>query len=86
MAQITCPKCNTDMVAEQRKTAVSIAGIIGVLLTMAGLAMLLFNPAMGVLVIILAVVVSIFGRPKKTVLVCPNCGYERNLKQSPAWL
>lgn len=65
--------CNVAMVPIQKRKAVSVTGFLGVLVFLAGLICLAFNPVLGVLLIILAVVMGLLGG-KKTVMVCPKCG------------
>lgn len=69
-----CTECNKgELVATTQSSAVSIAGLLSVLIVIAGLVALMANPLLGVLAIILGVLVGTLGRPRKTVLVCPHC-------------
>ncbi len=69
-----CPSCDVALVAVEKKSAVSIGGILSVMIALAGLYSLLLNPIFGVLLLILAVVVGNLGRGKKVVMKCPSCG------------
>ena len=70
----SCSKCNVALVATQKKSSVSFAGIIGALLFVIGLLTALINVVVGILLMILAVLISVFGRGSKTIMVCPQCG------------
>jgi len=70
----SCPKCNVALVAAQKKSSISIAGLIGVLLFIIGLITMLINIVAGILLMILALIISVFGRGSKTIMACPQCG------------
>lgn len=72
MADMTCPDCNVTLVRVERKVRVSGAGIISVVLFLAGLIALAFNVIIGVVIWILAALVGMGGE-KCTVMVCPSC-------------
>jgi hypothetical protein len=70
----SCPECNVALIATQKKSSLSIAGLIGVLLFIIGLIAMLINIVAGILLMILALIISVFGRGSKTIMACPQCG------------
>lgn len=70
----TCPRCKCQLIAKEKKKAVSIGGLFSVLLFFFGLFVALLNLVGGVLVMILAVIIGSVGRGTVTMLLCPKCG------------
>ena len=70
----SCPVCNVALIATQKKRSLSVAGIIGALLFIIGLITMFVNVVAGILLMILALVISVVGRGSKTIMVCPQCG------------
>ena len=71
-----CKKCNVELVTKEKKQSVSVAGVSSACLFLIGIVLIFFNPLVALIIIILAMIIGIVGRGKKTVLVCPNCGEE----------
>jgi len=72
---VACSECNVALVSTQKTKAVSFSGVIGALLFLAGIFTFLHNMIVGILIVILALIVSVTGR-QKTVMVCPSCRKE----------
>lgn len=71
-----CPKCQkSELATKQTNAAVSLGGVVGALLFLAGLVVMLVNVPVGLLVIIVGLLVGMAGRRKITTLVCPACHY-----------
>lgn len=70
----SCPECNVALVATQKKKSLSVAGLIGALLFVIGLITMFVNVVVGILLMILALIISVVGRGSKTIMVCPQCG------------
>ena len=71
-----CSKCKVQLVPVQKKKAVSVSGLISVVVFLVGLVAIFGNAIVGALIMILALVIGMVGGGKKTVMVCPNCGVE----------
>jgi hypothetical protein len=70
-----CPDCQTVLQETEVKDSVSLAGCLGIFLFLCGLFLaFVVNLVGGVLVIIVALLISVFGRGTHTVTRCP-CGY-----------
>lgn len=69
----SCPDCGTAQVAVQKDKFVTLGGLLGVVIIFVGVATLIFNAIVGILVILLGLIMGL-GGSKKTVLVCPACG------------
>lgn len=75
-----CPACKAEeLVAIERAPSVSAAGILGVLIALFGLFVMLFHIVGGLLIIIVAVLISMAGRRKIAEMVCPACKYREKL-------
>jgi hypothetical protein len=74
---LACQKCNVQMVAIQKKKAVSVSGLLSLVLFVIGVCTILFNVLVGAVLLILAVAIGMAGG-KKTVMICPNCNAEGN--------
>ena len=72
----SCARCGVQLIPIERRTTLSLAGIIGATIFLIGLVEALFNPILGVLIMIFAVIVGPVGRGKKIVMVCPQCRSE----------
>jgi DNA-directed RNA polymerase subunit RPC12/RpoP len=72
----SCPNCNVQLVTKEKKKAVSIAGIFSALMFLVGIGVAFANIIVGLLIMILAVIIGVVGRGKKTIMVCPKCGAE----------
>ena len=70
----SCSECNVSLVSVEKKNAVSIAGLMSVVLFLIGLVSAFANITVGILIMILALIIGAIGRGKKTVMVCPQCG------------
>lgn len=73
---IACPKCNGELVPVERAPTVSIAGLIGAVVGVAGIIALFANPLLGIGLIVLGAVIGATMRRKKLVLICPRCKTE----------
>jgi len=58
----------------QKRKAISVSGLISVVVLLIGLLALLGNVLVGAVIMILALVIGMVGSGKKTVMVCPKCG------------
>ena len=76
-AALACEKCNVQLVAVQKRKAVSVSGLASVILFVIGIIAIMANVIVGALLMILALVIGMAGG-KKTVMVCPNCSAEGN--------
>lgn len=78
-----CPKenCKGELMLQQRKPFISVAGVIGALVAVIGVALLFVNPIVGVLMLIGGVLFGHFGA-KATYAVCPLCGYSKKVPGS----
>ena len=75
-----CPQCHkSELATKQTDSAVSIAGVAGVLVFLLGIVLVLITPIIGLLTIITGVVISMSGRSKITSLVCPACRYSTRI-------
>jgi len=77
-AALACQRCNVQLVAVQKKKAVSVSGLLSVILFIVGVVSLLANVLIGAVLMILALVIGMTGG-SKTVMVCPNCKAEGNI-------
>lgn len=71
-----CRYCAAHLVAINSPAAVTIRGILSILIGLFGLLVLFFNWLDDLLVLILAVLVATVGRRHATVLTCPVCGLD----------
>jgi hypothetical protein len=78
---LACSKCNVPLVSIQKNKAVSVTGLISVILFVIGVVVILSNVLVGAVLMILALVIGMAGG-KKTVKVCPNCNAEGNTVDS----
>jgi predicted RNA-binding Zn-ribbon protein involved in translation (DUF1610 family) len=72
-----CSSCNVALVAVEKARAVSIGGLLSVIVVIVGVIALAFNVVVGILIIILGLIIGAVGRGKKIVMVCPKCGQQR---------
>jgi len=75
----TCENCNIQLMVKEEAAVVSFGGILGAFLFIIGLPTLLFNPIIGVLLIVVGVILGSVGRARRTVLFCPQCGNKRSV-------
>jgi hypothetical protein len=68
-----CPECNARLVTITRSTGSGIAGGLALVVGLAGFVLFLFNWIAGGIVLILAILINMAGKGKKTVLACPSC-------------
>lgn len=71
--QMACPRCNIQLIAHERSSVVSGAGLVGALVGVIGLVTLLSNALLGIGIIIVALLMGSAMRKKHLVLVCPQC-------------
>ena len=70
-----CPNCGSDNVAVVQETnGFSLAGILAAFLFIGGLLILLVNLVAGLLTILIAFLIGIFGRGKSNYAACLSCG------------
>ena len=69
-----CEKCNVALIQTTQKATISAAGIFGALFFIVGLFAMLFSVVTGIVIIVVALLVSVFGRSSTTTMVCPQCG------------
>lgn len=72
-AAMVCRHCNIQLVAHEKTSMVSTAGILGAVGFLIGLVALFASPIVG-LVIIIASIATGFMRSKTLVMTCPRCG------------
>jgi uncharacterized protein YbaR (Trm112 family) len=71
---MACPTCNVALVMKEQKRKVSLQGIVGIILLIAGVIGLLVGGLLvGGVIIILALIIGTVGN-KETVMICPQCG------------
>lgn len=76
---LACPGCKVQLIPVQKRKAVSISSLVGVVVFFIGLLVIIVEldrsmpPTAGVLTIILALIIR-RSEEKKTVMVCPKCG------------
>jgi predicted RNA-binding Zn-ribbon protein involved in translation (DUF1610 family) len=75
----SCAQCSVALVPVEKDKAVTIIGLFGVIVFFAGLLMMASNVVVGLVTAVIGLVVSIAGRKKRVVMVCPNCKAERRL-------
>lgn len=69
-----CRKCKeAELITKVESASVSLGGIFGTLVALAGVVLLLVSPVVGLLTILVGIVISMAGRGKVTTLVCPAC-------------
>lgn len=73
---LSCSRCNAQLVPVQKRKAISIGGLISVVVFLVGLMAMLGNVIVGLVIMILALVIGMVGGGKKTVMVCAKCGAE----------
>lgn len=71
-----CARCNVELLALERSSSVSAAGLAGALIGVVGLLTLFANALLGVAIIIVGLLLGGLTRRKRTVLVCPRCKSE----------
>jgi hypothetical protein len=69
-----CPHCKARLVLVQRKSGGGLAGVMALLIGLAGVFALFFNWIIGLVAIILAVLISMAGKSQRSVLACPAHG------------
>lgn len=69
-----CPKCSVRLIVISRDTRSTAVGVFGMLVGLLGLVLILFNWLVGGIILILAILISMAGKKKQTVLTCPSCG------------
>ena len=75
-ATLVCASCKTVLVPVQKRKALSLSGLVSVVIFLAGLLTMLANFIVGAFVVIVALLIGMAGGNKKTVMVCPSCGAE----------
>lgn len=77
---MNCPACGkAEMIQHQVNDSVSIAGIFGAMLFIGGLLLLMVSTTLGAVAIVVAIAISVIGRPKHTELICPLCKHTIDL-------
>ena len=72
---LACGSCNIALIPIQRSASLSIAGVFSALLFVCGIvAIPMFGLVTGAVIIVMAIVISVFGRAKYTHMTCPSCG------------
>jgi predicted RNA-binding Zn-ribbon protein involved in translation (DUF1610 family) len=74
-AQHRCEKCGTTLVLNE-KTRTSASLILTVPMLIVGFSMLLWSPAFGILVLILAFLIDLASRKKTLEYACPACHWK----------
>jgi uncharacterized protein YbaR (Trm112 family) len=76
-----CPECQkAEMVQVQSSKGFSMAGVLAALIFVASLFMLAFsNIAGGLIGVLVAILIGVFGRGKDDELVCPLCKHRITL-------
>jgi predicted RNA-binding Zn-ribbon protein involved in translation (DUF1610 family) len=72
---LACADCKVQLVPVQKTKVVTLGGLVSVVVFLVGLGAIFVNAIVGVLIMILAVVIGYAGGGKKTVMICPNCGF-----------
>lgn len=73
---LQCPECKLNLVPIERREGYSFIAFLGLLLFLSGLGALLFNPMIGLFMILIGALADRFGRSKKLHMVCPSCRYD----------
>jgi len=73
-----CMKCGTNYIAEKKAASFSPVVLLTAPMLLFGLVLLVYNWLAALIVMGLAFMIDHFGRSKKTVLICPKCGYQPN--------
>jgi hypothetical protein len=77
---MNCPQCGqSEMVAKQTASAVSVGGILGALVLLAGVVLLLASPIVGLLTILVGIAIGMAGRRQITRVICPACRHSIKL-------
>lgn len=69
-----CPQCSVRLIVISRDTRSITASVLAKLVGLSGLVLILFNWGAGGILLILAILISMVGKKKQTVLTCPSCG------------
>ena len=79
--QLKCPECQkADMVQIETSKGFSMGGVLAALIFLASLFMLAFSNITGGLIgILVAILIGVFGRGKDHELVCPLCKHRITL-------
>jgi hypothetical protein len=77
---MVCPNCGkSDLYPKQESVGMSVNGIIAAVLFLVGIGLLVSGGVFGLILIVFALLLGIFGREKKTVLLCPVCKHSIEL-------
>ena len=71
-----CPNCKSEMIARERSSSVSGAGLVGAFIGVIGLLTLFANALLGIGIVIVGLLVGGMMRSKRLFLVCPGCKKE----------
>lgn len=70
-----CPQCQTELVAHEKSSSVSAAGLFGALVGLVGLLTMFANALLGVGILIAGLLIGM-ARRKRLVLICPACKHQ----------
>lgn len=73
-----CTKCGgDDVVAVKEKSALTLLGILGATVFLAGVGSCLLNPLVGGIVALVGLAMGAAGNRERDFLKCPNCRFKR---------
>jgi hypothetical protein len=70
---MACPRCNVQLLPQERSSAVSGTGLFAALIAFIGIVVLFANALVGIGIIIAALLLGSVTRRKRLVLICPSC-------------
>ena len=76
---LLCNECNIALIRKDEKSSVTGAGILGALLFIIGIPFLFFIPVLGIILMIVGILAGIMSKRTQTYMVCPQCGYKRDI-------
>jgi len=68
-----CQRCDVELIAHEKARSVSVAGLIGAMVALAGIVTLFSNALIGIGLIVLGAILGSTMRRKRLVLICPKC-------------
>ncbi|MEZ4267523.1 MAG: hypothetical protein R3F39_14185 [Myxococcota bacterium] len=69
----SCERCNVRLIVRTRPASVSVGGVLGIFICLAGIPLLVVGLVPGLLAFGLGIIVSVLGRQQVAEMVCPQC-------------
>lgn len=78
-----CPECKEgDLALHEVSSGIGVAGIFGVFVAIAGVAVVFLNAEVGFLMVIAGILLGYLSRGTIPEAVCLSCGYRKSLEQT----